>query len=141
MIRIACIGCSYDEDDKEADQIWASIDAHMDERRRVQIHVSSFSVLPRSMLYCSSLTCLSCKPAYSPHWLDFQERREARLKAEIEKYRAENPKITEQFADLKRKLGDVSTVSCVKSKLALQLQLVTLLDYRAGGVGGYPRDR
>mmetsp|Transcript_33560 Transcript_33560/g.94959 ORF Transcript_33560/g.94959 Transcript_33560/m.94959 type:complete len:924 (+) Transcript_33560:85-2856(+) len=61
----------YDEDDKEADEIWASIDAHMDERRR--------------------------------------ERREARLKAEIEKYRAENPKITEQFADLKRKLSDVSS--------------------------------
>ena len=37
-----------------------------------------------------------------------QDRREARLKDEIEKYRAENPKITEQFADLKRKLGAVS---------------------------------
>eukprot|EP00191_Tetraselmis_sp_GSL018_P019287 CAMPEP_0177592198 /NCGR_PEP_ID=MMETSP0419_2-20121207/8425_1 /TAXON_ID=582737 /ORGANISM="Tetraselmis sp., Strain GSL018" /LENGTH=893 /DNA_ID=CAMNT_0019083035 /DNA_START=192 /DNA_END=2870 /DNA_ORIENTATION=- len=61
----------YDEDDKEADEIWASIDARMDERRK--------------------------------------DRREARLKAEIEKYRAENPKITEQFADLKRKLADVSS--------------------------------
>lgn len=30
------------------------------------------------------------------------------MKKEIEKYRAENPKITEQFADLKRQLGDVS---------------------------------
>lgn len=38
----------------------------------------------------------------------WQDRREARLKDEIEKYRAENPKITEQFADLKRKLGQVS---------------------------------
>jgi pre-mRNA-processing factor 6 len=38
-----------------------------------------------------------------------QERREKRLKEEIEKYRAENPKITEQFADLKRKLAEVST--------------------------------
>ena len=34
-----------------------------------------------------------------------RERREKRLKEEIEKYRADNPKITEQFADLKRKLG------------------------------------
>nr|POF06553.1 protein stabilized1 [Quercus suber] len=33
-----------------------------------------------------------------------KDRREARLKQEIEKYRASNPKITEQFADLKRKL-------------------------------------
>ena len=34
-----------------------------------------------------------------------RERREKRLKEEIEKYRKENPKITEQFADLKRKPG------------------------------------
>jgi len=61
----------YDEDDKEADQIWEAVDQFMDERRR--------------------------------------ERREKRLKEEIEKYRAENPKITEQFADLKRKLAEVSS--------------------------------
>ena len=60
----------YDEDDKEADAIWESIDQKMDLRRK--------------------------------------DRREARLKQEIEKYRASNPKITEQFADLKRKLYDLS---------------------------------
>ncbi|KAL3632313.1 Protein STABILIZED1 [Castilleja foliolosa] len=38
-----------------------------------------------------------------------KDRREARLKEEIEKYRASNPKITEQFADLKRKLHTMST--------------------------------
>lgn len=37
-----------------------------------------------------------------------KDRREARLKEEIEKYRASNPKITEQFADLKRKLHTLS---------------------------------
>ncbi|KAL9457717.1 hypothetical protein AB3S75_006712 [Citrus x aurantiifolia] len=37
-----------------------------------------------------------------------KDRREARLKQEIEKYRASNPKITEQFADLKRKLYSLS---------------------------------
>ncbi|CAN0914991.1 Protein STABILIZED1 [Linum grandiflorum] len=37
-----------------------------------------------------------------------KDRREARLKEEIEKYRASNPKITEQFADLKRKLHSMS---------------------------------
>lgn len=36
-----------------------------------------------------------------------QERREAKLKEELEKFRAENPKIQEQFADLKRKLAAV----------------------------------
>eukprot|EP00268_Persea_americana_P061489 TRINITY_DN7776_c0_g2_i1.p1 TRINITY_DN7776_c0_g2~~TRINITY_DN7776_c0_g2_i1.p1 ORF type:complete len:493 (+),score=92.22 TRINITY_DN7776_c0_g2_i1:205-1683(+) len=60
----------YDEDDKEADAVWESIDKRMDSRRK--------------------------------------DRREARLKQEIEKYRASNPKITEQFADLKRKLYTVS---------------------------------
>ncbi|KAG6541752.1 hypothetical protein Mapa_016764 [Marchantia paleacea] len=61
----------YDEDDKEADAVWESIDKRMDSRRK--------------------------------------DRREARLKKEIEKYRASNPKITEQFADLKRKLVTLST--------------------------------
>jgi len=61
----------YDEDDKEADAVWESIDKRMDSRRK--------------------------------------DRREARLKQEIEKYRASNPKITEQFADLKRKLYTLST--------------------------------
>jgi pre-mRNA-processing factor 6 len=37
-----------------------------------------------------------------------RERREARLREQIEQYRASNPKITEQFADLKRKLATVS---------------------------------
>lgn len=37
-----------------------------------------------------------------------REKREALMKERIEKYRAENPKITEQFADLKRQLAEVS---------------------------------
>ncbi|MCO5550525.1 hypothetical protein L7F22_004012 [Adiantum nelumboides] len=60
----------YDEDDKEADEIWEGIDRRMDSRRK--------------------------------------DRREERLKKEIEKYRASNPKITEQFANLKRKLSTMS---------------------------------
>lgn len=60
----------YDEDDKEADEVWEAVDARMDSRRK--------------------------------------DRREQRLKEEIEKYRANNPKITEQFADLKRKLVTMS---------------------------------
>lgn len=60
----------YDQDDKEADDIWDAVDKNMDLRRK--------------------------------------DRREARLKEEIEKYRANNPKITEQFADLKRKLYTMS---------------------------------
>eukprot|EP00878_Enallax_costatus_P009275 GHUV01009694.1.p1 GENE.GHUV01009694.1~~GHUV01009694.1.p1 ORF type:complete len:699 (+),score=215.34 GHUV01009694.1:365-2461(+) len=64
-------GGTYDEDDKEADRVWDSIDNFMDERRR--------------------------------------ERRERLMKEQLEKMRADNPKITEQFADLKRDLAQVSS--------------------------------
>lgn len=60
----------YDQDDKEADEIWEKVDEFMDDRRR--------------------------------------DRREKRLQEQLEKYRADNPKITEQFADLKRKLADIA---------------------------------
>jgi pre-mRNA-processing factor 6 len=36
-----------------------------------------------------------------------QERRERLMKEQLEKMRADNPKITEQFADLKRDLAQV----------------------------------
>eukprot|EP00891_Asterochloris_glomerata_P002445 jgi/Astpho2/2445/fgenesh1_pg.00044_%23_65_t len=61
---------TYDEDDKEADEVWDQIDEYMDGRRR--------------------------------------DRREKRMEEELKKYRTDNPKLTEQFADLKRKLGDVN---------------------------------
>ena len=37
-----------------------------------------------------------------------RDQREKRVKEDLEKYRKENPKTTEQFGDLKRKLADVS---------------------------------
>ena len=37
-----------------------------------------------------------------------RDEREQRLKLELEKFRKDNPKITEQFADAKRKLSAVS---------------------------------
>ena len=37
-----------------------------------------------------------------------RDRREKRLEEELKKFRTENPKITEQFADLKRKLADIA---------------------------------
>eukprot|EP00201_Polytomella_parva_P023821 CAMPEP_0175041554 /NCGR_PEP_ID=MMETSP0052_2-20121109/1986_1 /TAXON_ID=51329 ORGANISM="Polytomella parva, Strain SAG 63-3" /NCGR_SAMPLE_ID=MMETSP0052_2 /ASSEMBLY_ACC=CAM_ASM_000194 /LENGTH=748 /DNA_ID=CAMNT_0016304095 /DNA_START=7 /DNA_END=2250 /DNA_ORIENTATION=+ len=60
----------YDEEDKEADNVWESVDNFMDDRRK--------------------------------------EQRERRLKETLEQFRRNNPKITEQFADLKRKLSEVS---------------------------------
>ncbi|KAF3903569.1 hypothetical protein AA313_de0202646 [Arthrobotrys entomopaga] len=63
-------GGTYDEDDDEADKIYAEVDAKMDKRRRIQ--------------------------------------REAREQAERDEYERKNPKIQQQFADLKRGLETVS---------------------------------
>ena len=63
-------GGEYDEEDREADEVWEAVDARMADRRR--------------------------------------GHREQRLKAEIEEFRANNPKITEQFADAKRKLASLT---------------------------------
>ncbi|KAG6486140.1 protein STABILIZED1-like [Zingiber officinale] len=92
-----------------------------------------------------------------------KDRREARLKQEIEKYRASNPKITEQFADLKRKLADVTpeqwdsipdigdhslknkkkrfesfvpVPDTLLEKARQEQELVTALDPKSRGVGG-----
>ena len=54
----------YEQDDREADAIWESIEDKMDERRAV--------------------------------------RREKRLEQALRDFRKERPKITQQFADLKR---------------------------------------
>jgi len=61
---------TYEQDDKEADEIYEGIDKRMDSKRK--------------------------------------ERREARLRLEIEKFRATRPKIQQQFADLKKELDKVS---------------------------------
>ncbi len=47
-----------------------------------------------------------------------QERRERLMKEQLEKMRADNPKITEQFADLKRDLAQVNDIThadCIRS--------------------------
>jgi len=71
--------------------------------------------------------CKSCVPLTRP--LLAQERREKRLKEEIERYRAENPKITEQFADLKRQLADVRSYAVW---LGLVLSRVTRVTRKKG---------
>ncbi len=53
----------YEADDREADQIYDTIDTRMDSRRKI--------------------------------------RREKKFQEDIEKYRAERPKIQQQFSDLK----------------------------------------
>jgi hypothetical protein len=52
----------------------------------------------------------------SPLLLLLQERRERLMKEQLEKMRADNPKITEQFADLKRGLAQVCITQCIDLK-------------------------
>lgn len=63
-------GAAYDQEDKEADQIWETIDRRMEERG--------------------------------------EARRQAKLKEDLQKFRTDNPKISEQFSDLKRSLGELT---------------------------------
>ena len=50
-----------------------------------------------------------------------QERRDKRLKEELEQFRVKNPKITEQFADLKRKLSEVGQLLVGTGRLGRDL--------------------
>ncbi|KZP19904.1 hypothetical protein FIBSPDRAFT_892297 [Athelia psychrophila] len=71
-------GTTCEQDDEEADKIYGMVDKSMDVRRRQRRRVSS---LPGS---------------------------EAREKVEMDRHRAERPKIQQQFADLKRGLSAVT---------------------------------
>ncbi|KAL8689334.1 MAG: hypothetical protein Q9218_004981, partial [Villophora microphyllina] len=97
---------AYDRDDDEADRIYQDIDERMDRRRKAR------RLVPLSYIPCTS--------AYEAYGLSYPllheqiadlnpfDRREAREKQEREEYEAKNPKIQQQFADLKRSLGSVT---------------------------------
>ncbi|KAK3077919.1 hypothetical protein LTS18_008911, partial [Coniosporium uncinatum] len=75
-------GGTYDRDDDEADRIYQDIDDKMDRRRK-----------HRSIVFVEQIANLNVL------------HREAREKLEREEYERNNPKISQQFADLKRSLG------------------------------------
>lgn len=107
---------NYDRDDEEADQIYAGVDARMDRRRKARRLVCPKSahhtlpVLPSFPLHIDV--------KYSPmsqhdrvdvgQLADLRNHREAREREQREDYERKNPKIQQQFADLKRALTTVS---------------------------------
>ncbi|MCJ1263637.1 hypothetical protein MMC22_003507 [Lobaria immixta] len=102
---------AYDRDDDEADRIYQEVDEKMDRRRKIRRLVSPFlsspfTSRPASKAFCSSQTLVlegqiaDLKP--------FDTYREAREAQERKEYEANNPKIQQQFADLKRSLASVS---------------------------------
>ena len=126
---LGATGGAYDDEDREADNVWDQVEDRMDERRKVRPRVVAVGGEGASMAaWCAALAVLcamhlpSCCVAFIPirPWpcklilvllllllLLLQEQRESKLKEELEKFRSDNPKISEQFADLKRKLADV----------------------------------
>ena len=100
---------AYDRDDDEADRIYQEVDEKMDRRRKIRRSVPSLNFLApsRPMLEAYNLSfpflveqITDLKPVDS--------YREAREKQEKEEYERNNPKISAQFADLKRSLAGVT---------------------------------
>lgn len=103
---------AYDGDDDEADRIYQEVDERMDRRRKIRRLVSLFSyvTLPSSLFYFAKAYGLS-DPVLDEQIADlksFATSREAREAQERKEYEANNPKIQQQFADLKRSLASVS---------------------------------
>ncbi|KAJ5172343.1 hypothetical protein N7492_004936 [Penicillium capsulatum] len=95
----------FDQEDDEADRIYREVDEKMDKRRRIRRLVAS------PHLPSPETICLSGQPPVA--WIDyrlatFATYREAREQQEQEDYERKNPKIQQQFADLKRSLAAVS---------------------------------
>jgi pre-mRNA-processing factor 6 len=103
----------YDRDDDEADRIYQDVDEKMERRRKARrlVHsIPSAFLFPTQSpilketrgLYLSALyeQITDMSPAPSS--------REAREQQERDEYDRNNPKITQQFADLKRSLATVS---------------------------------
>lgn len=103
---------AYDGDDDEADRIYQEVDERMDRRRKIRRLVALFShvTLPSSPFYFAKAYGLS-DPVLDEQIADlkpFATSREAREAQERKEYEANNPKIQQQFADLKRSLASVS---------------------------------
>lgn len=102
-------GGNFDADDDAADRIYQDVDERMEKRRKARRFVALFSLTP-AMPTCRTHGLLDILVLYgqitdlSPS-TSFREAREAQ---EREEYEANNPKIQQQFADLKRSLASVS---------------------------------
>lgn len=100
---------NYDRDDDEADRIYQSVDERMDRRRKVRRLVCPLSISCRAPLPHTKSQCsLVLQPDLLEQHADLSRNREARERNEREQYERDNPKIQQQFADLKRALGTVS---------------------------------
>ncbi|MCJ1469044.1 hypothetical protein MMC07_007676 [Pseudocyphellaria aurata] len=102
---------AYDRDDDEADRIYQEVDEKMDRRRKLRRSVFPFRPSPFISHPASRSFGLSHTSGLEEQIADlkpFDTYREAREAQERKEYEANNPKIQQQFADLKRSLASVS---------------------------------
>ncbi|KAI9678373.1 MAG: hypothetical protein M1822_008019 [Bathelium mastoideum] len=98
---------TFDRDDDEADRIYQEVDEKMDKRRRARRLVApSLSPSPKCERNCSSVLLRLAGQIADLN--PFRPFREAREQAERDEYERNNPKIQQQFADLKRALGSIT---------------------------------
>ena len=95
---------NYDRDDDEADRIYQSVDERMDRRRKSRRLVSR----ARLCIRLSNRTCSQSSQYVGRAGVDLWVNREAREREAQEEYNRKNPKIQQQFADLKRSLGTIT---------------------------------
>ena len=111
----------YDRDDDEADRIYQDVDERMERRRRQRrLVIPCFSTMQHmSQSFYPSPYSYICVKKRRGLYVPFQYEqitditpsstcREEREKQEQEEYDRNNPKIAQQFADLKRSLATVS---------------------------------
>ncbi|KAJ5635536.1 RNA-processing protein HAT helix [Penicillium longicatenatum] len=95
----------FDQEDDEADRIYQEVDEKMDRRRRIRRLVA----LPIPFLQETSCSSGQAPVVWIEYRLEsFATYREAREQQERDDYERKNPKIQQQFADLKRSLAAVS---------------------------------
>ena len=97
-------GGAYDKDDDEADRIYQEVDEKMDRRRKARRLVSPLPLYYPFIPIADGLSYMRIDEQIT----DVSTYREAREQAEREEYERNNPKIQQQFADLKRALSTVS---------------------------------
>ena len=99
----------YDRDDDEADRIYQTVDERMDRRRKARrlVDSSHFSQIIQSPKKAPGLSspCFELQKADVNPPTTYRETRE---KQEQDEYERNNPKISQQFVDLKRSLATIS---------------------------------
>lgn len=99
-------GGIYEKDDEEADRIWREVDEKMAKRRQKQRLVALPPPLKHHRREQNDLSFLMIDERNTD--TSVSTYREARENEEIAEYELKNPKIQQQFADLKRALGSVT---------------------------------